>query len=175
MNLVNIPPLLKGGLVRVVIETPKGYRNKLGYDPELKAFLLKKTLPEGMAFPYDFGFIPQTQGEDGDPLDALVLMPESLPAGTLVTCRLIGVIQAKQFSKGENGIRNDRYLTVSDAAAEFQHLREPGDLPGGMLEQLEKFFINYNELEERRFKLVGVKGAKAAVKAIKHAVRAHER
>lgn len=174
MNLVNIPPLLKGGLVRIVIETPKGYRSKLSYDPEVKAFVLKKTLPEGMAFPYDFGFIPQTEGEDGDPLDALVLMPESVPAGTLVTCRVIGVIQAKQSGREEPGIRNDRYLAVSEAAPEFQGLREPGDLPGGMLEQLEKFFINYNELERRRFKLVGVKGAKAAVKAIRRAIQAHK-
>lgn len=172
MNFLRVPPLIDRRLVRVIIETPKGSRNKLTYDPELKLFALKKTLPEGMVFPFDFGFIPRTRAEDGDPLDALVLMPESLPPGTAIACRIIGVIEARQsVGKGEKQIRNDRYLAVSAAAGEFHDVREPDDLPDGMLEQLEKFFVNYNELEGRRFKLRGVKGAKAAFKAVRAAVK----
>src|SRR5436305_106868 len=109
MNFINLPPLVKHGLVRVIVETPKGSRNKLSYDPELKLFGLKKTLPQGMVFPFDFGFIPRTKGEDGDPLDVLVLMPESSPPGTAVTCRIIGLIEGRQLDgKGEKGKRNDR-------------------------------------------------------------------
>jgi inorganic pyrophosphatase len=172
MNLINLPPLLKGDLVCVVIETPKGSRNKLAYDSESKAFGLKKTLPEGMVFPFDFGFIPSTLGGDGDPIDAMVLLPESLPPGTLVPCRILGVIEARQSkSKGGKGIRNDRYLAVSDAACEYRNLPEPEDFPAGMLEQLAKFFVNYNELEGSKFKLLGVKGAKPALKAIRRAVK----
>jgi inorganic pyrophosphatase len=173
MNFLKLPPLIDKNRVRVIIETPKGSRNKLTYDPEFKLFTLKKTLPKGMVFPFDFGFIPQSKAEDGDPLDALVLMPESLPPGTAVTCRIIGAIEARQ-SEGRSGkgVRNDRYLAVSEAASEFQNLREPEDLPDGMLEQLEKFFINYNELEGRHFKLLGVKGPKAALKAIRSAIKA---
>lgn len=63
-------------LVIVVIETPKGSRNKYAYDPKEHIFELKKVLPAGMAFPYDFGFVPSTRGGDGDPLDVLVLMDE---------------------------------------------------------------------------------------------------
>lgn len=170
MNLFKIPPFLKGGLIRVVCETPKGSRNKLNYDPELKQFVLKKTLPEGMVFPFDFGFIPQTKGGDGDPLDVLVLMPESLPPGVLISCRLLGVIEALQFEKKEShGVRNDRYLAVSDTACEFRNLAKPEDLPEGMLAQLEKFFVNYNELEGRRFKLRSVHGPKPALKTIRAA------
>jgi inorganic pyrophosphatase len=172
MNFVKVSPLMEKNLVRIIVETPKGSRNKLSYDPELKLFALKKTLPEGMVFPFDFGFIPRTKGEDGDPLDALVMMPESLPPGTAVACRIIGLIEARQSeAKRDKGIRNDRYLAVSDAAGEFQNLNEPDDLPDGMLEELEKFFVNYNELEGRRFKLLGVKGPKAALKAIRRAVK----
>jgi inorganic pyrophosphatase len=170
MNLQKLSPFLKGGLIRVVIETPKGFRNKLGYDPELKAFVLKKTLPEGMVFPYDFGFIPQTEGADGDPLDALVLMPESLAPGCLVTCRVLGVIEATQAERKGKAVRNDRYLMVSDTACEFTGLKKPDDLPPGMLEQLEKFFVHYNILEGRSFRLRGVTGPKGALKSIRRAV-----
>lgn len=169
MNLLNVSPFAKEHLIRVVIETPKGSRNKIDYDPEVKAFALAKTLPEGMVFPYDFGFIPQTEGEDGDPLDALVLMPESLPPGCLVNCRIIGVIEGKQTERKGKSVRNDRYLAVSDTACEFERFKSPEDLPAGLLDQLEKFFINYNELEGRQFKLLGVKGPKAALKQLKKA------
>ena len=80
-----------GNLVHVVIETPKASRNKYAFDPELKIFQLKKVLPEGMTFPYDFGFIPSTKAEDGDPVDVLVLMDEPAFAGCLLKCRVIGV------------------------------------------------------------------------------------
>jgi len=170
MNLIKIEPFLKDGLVRVVIETPKGSRNKLSFDPDLKAFVLKKTLPQGMVFPFDFGFVPQTQGEDGDPLDVLVLMPETLSPGTVVECRIIGVIKAEQREgKSAKSVRNDRYLAVSETACEFSEIQKPENLPENMLEQLEKFFINYNELEGREFKLRGVKGAKAATKDLRRA------
>lgn len=168
MNLTNIPPFTRQ-LVRIVIETPKGSRNKFAYDPELKVFALAKTLPEGMVFPYDFGFIPQTKGADGDPLDALVLMPETVDPGCLVACRIIGVILATQAEKKGKGVRNDRYLAVSDTACEFHNLKTPDDLPGGMLGQLEQFFVNYNALEKRTFRLHGIEGPKHALKAIRRA------
>ena len=80
--------------INVVIETPRGARTKLAYDRERAAFVVKKVLPQGMSFPFDFGFIPSTAGDDGDPLDVLVLMDEPVPIGTVVPSRLIGVIEA---------------------------------------------------------------------------------
>src|SRR4029453_15828071 len=77
--------------VRVVIETPKGSRNKYAFDVKDKFFALKKVLPAGMAFPYDFGFVPSTRAEDGDPVDVLVLMDEPAFPGCVLTCRPIGV------------------------------------------------------------------------------------
>src|ERR1700744_6665525 len=64
----------KTGTCRAIIETPKGCRNKFDYDPETGLFKLGGLLPEGMMFPFDFGFLPSTLGEDGDPLDIMVLM-----------------------------------------------------------------------------------------------------
>src|SRR5215471_17358488 len=79
--------------IRVVIETPKGSRNKYAFDLDDEVFVLKKVLPAGMAFPYDFGFVPSTEAEDGDPIDVLVLMDEPAFAGCILTCRPVGVIE----------------------------------------------------------------------------------
>jgi len=100
-------------LVRVIIETPKGCRNKYKYDPEIGAFKLSKVLPEGMVFPYDFGFIPGTKAEDGDPIDVLLLMDQPAFAGCVIESRLIGVLEAEQSKQGETE-RNDRLIAVAD-------------------------------------------------------------
>src|SRR5438067_4122518 len=102
----------ESGTMNVVIETSKGSRNKLTYNPEEGLFELSKVLPRGMVFPFDFGFIPSTVGDDGDPLDVLVLMDEPVPAGCKIAARLLGVIEAEQ---GKNGKleRNDRLIAVA--------------------------------------------------------------
>src|SRR3977135_997199 len=97
--------------IHVVIEHPKGSRNKYAFDPEQKVFELKKVLPAGMAFPYDFGFIPSTKAEDGDPVDVLVLMDEPAFPGVVVKCRLIGIIEGEQ-GDNEDKERNDRVVAV---------------------------------------------------------------
>src|SRR6266852_1252369 len=81
---------------RVIIETPKGSRNKFDYDPESGLFMLGGLLPEGMMFPFDFGFIPSTLGDDGDPLDIMVLMDAPAHVGCLIDARIIGIIESKQ-------------------------------------------------------------------------------
>jgi len=98
-------------IIQVVIETPKGSRNKYAFDPKQKIFELKKVLPAGMAFPYDFGFVPSTLADDGDPVDVLVLMDEPAFPGCLLKCRIIGVIEGEQRSRKEKG-RNDRIVGV---------------------------------------------------------------
>src|SRR5512138_2441189 len=82
-----------------VIETPRGSQNKFKYEPELGLFLLHKTLPAGMAFPYEFGYIPGTQAEDGDPIDVIIFMDQPGFAGCVLVVRLVGVIEAEQKEK----------------------------------------------------------------------------
>src|SRR5436190_11771989 len=91
----------ESSLINAVIDTPKGSRKKYKYDEDLGLFLLRKELPRGASFPYDFGFIPGTRGEDGDPLDVLVLTDEPSFPGCLARVRLIGVIEAEQTEKGK--------------------------------------------------------------------------
>src|SRR5438552_8843172 len=113
-DLSKLSPQLdqKKGTCRAIIETPKGCRNKFDYDPNSGLFMLGGLLPEGMMFPYDFGFVPSTLGEDGDPLDVLVLMDEPAHVGCLVDIRLIGVMEAEQTQDGAT-IRNDRLIGVA--------------------------------------------------------------
>src|SRR3954471_15779307 len=100
------------GNLNVVIETPKGCRNKYAFDFDLEGYRLKTVLPEGAVFPFDFGSIPGTVGEDGDPLDVLLLMDEPAFTGCLIEARVLGIIQAEQTSKGET-TRNDRLVAVA--------------------------------------------------------------
>ena len=102
----------KKSTCRAIIETPKGCRNKFDYDPESNLFVLGGLLPEGMMFPFDFGFIPSTLGEDGDPLDILVLMDAPAHVGCLIEVRIIGIITAEQTEDG-NTEANDRLLGVA--------------------------------------------------------------
>src|SRR5215813_5255093 len=97
-DLTTLPHQLdeKTRVCRAIIETPKGFRNKFDYDPDSNLFQLAGLLPEGMMFPFDFGFIPSTLGEDGDPLDIMVLMDAPAHVGCLLDVRIIGVIMAEQ-------------------------------------------------------------------------------
>src|SRR5947209_2197127 len=103
------------GELYVVIETPKGSRNKYAFDEMKGLYKLKKVLPLGTLFPFDFGFVPSTLGDDGDPLDVLLLMDEPVFPGCLVAARLLGVIEAEQTEDGETE-RNDRLIAVSAAS-----------------------------------------------------------
>ena len=107
--------------VNVIIETPKGSRNKFKYDPDLRMFKLSKVLPEGMVFPYDFGFVPSTKGEDGDPVDVLVLADEPTFPGCLLECRLVGVLEAEQEEK-KNGRRTQDLLPLRNNRCSIRRL-----------------------------------------------------
>src|SRR5579863_660959 len=103
----------KKGTCRAIIETPKGSRNKFDYDPESNLFMLGGLLPEGMMFPFDFGFIPSSLGGDGDPLDIIVLMDAPAHPGCIIEVRLIGIIEAEQTEKKGKTEVNNRLLGVA--------------------------------------------------------------
>jgi inorganic pyrophosphatase len=97
---VDLPPFSKTDELHIIIDTPKGSRNKYEYDIEYNLFMLGGVLPAGAVFPFDFGYIPSTEGGDGDPLDVLVLMDEPVFVGCLVPARVLGVIEAEQTEDG---------------------------------------------------------------------------
>jgi inorganic pyrophosphatase len=158
----------KYGLLQVIIETPAGSRNKFAFDPKQEIFALKKVLPAGMVFPYDFGFVPQTIAPDGDPIDVLILMDEPAFPGCAVRARLIGVIEGEQLD-GKKKIRNDRLVAVAEANHMYANVRKLKDLPRKWVKELEVFFVNYHNLEGKEYRLLGCKGADVALRLIKDA------
>ena len=158
------------GLVRVVVDTPKGSRNKYKYDETLGLYRLSKVLPLGLAFPYDFGFIPSTRAEDGDPLDVLLLGEEALFPGCLVTVRLVGVIQAEQTEPGKT-FRNDRLMGAIETSVNRPVIQTLEDLQPERLDEIESFFMAYNHLEGRYFKPLGRHGPARAEQLLADGIR----
>jgi inorganic pyrophosphatase len=156
--------------IHVVIETPKGSRNKFSFDPGLKIFALKKVLPAGMTFPYDFGFIPSTKAEDGDPTDVLVLMDETAFPGCLVKCRVIGVIEGEQGKKKDKE-RSDRIVAIEQENHDYARIKHVRDLGDEFLEELEEFFVNYHQHLGKKFKVLDVKGPAEARRRIEDGMR----
>ena len=160
------------GDLTAVIETPKGSPNKYDYDEECGAFRLAGVMSEGTTFPYDFGFVPSTIAEDGDPLDILVFLDAPAPVGCVLTVRLIGVIEAKQRKKGEDWIRNDRLLAVATHAHTHEHIQTLDDLRPRQVDEIEAFFCNYNEIKGSEFKPIDRGGPKKARQLVDQAATA---
>lgn len=157
--------------IQVVIETPKGSRNKYAFDPEQKIFELKKVLPAGMAFPYDFGFVPSTIAGDGDPLDVLVLMDEPAFPGCLLQCRVIGVIEGRQGKKKAKE-RNDRIVAIESANHSYAHVKHIHDLGKKFIREIEEFFVNYHDLTGKKYRILDVCGPTEARRCIEKSIAA---
>ena len=155
-------------VIDVVIETPRGCRNKYAYDEEAKAFRLKKIMPVGAVFPYDFGFIPHTKGGDGDPLDILVIMDEAAYPGCIVGCKIVGILKAVQSEK-DGPERNDRLIGVSVVSHANENVHNITDINENILDEIQHFFISYNQQAGKEFKPQGWSGADEAMQVVEKA------
>ena len=165
-NFINLPSFTEDGDVHVVIETPRGSRAKFAYEPKLETFTLSKSLLVGLTYPHDWGFVPSTKADDGDPLDIMVVHDAATFPGLVLTCRIIGILQIEQKKKGK-AERNDRLFAVPRRSHFEQGLHDVRDLSRPIQEELEKFFIATDELEDKKLEIIGWKGPKVALKAIK--------
>jgi len=162
---------LTGKFIQVVIETPKGSPYKYAFDPDLQIFRLKKSLPMGMAFPFDFGFIPNTIGGDGDPIDVLVIMDQPAYPGCLVECRALGVLMATQREKNGKAFRNDRILAISSCSRLFKDLQKIEHLNKDMKKEIQNFFVDYNTHLGEKFTPLKFAGANEARKLITNGIK----
>ncbi len=151
--------------VTVIVESARGSRNKYKFDETTGKFKLSKIMPEGMTFPFDFGFFPNTKSQDGDPLDVLILNDAPTFPGCQIDCRLIGVIQAMQTEQGEKK-RNDRLIAVAAASILFEDITEISQLQQSLLKQLQEFFVNYQKARDVPFEIMSVEGSHAARKQL---------
>ena len=153
--------------LRVVVETPRGSQVKYAYEPECDCFVLRTVMPSGMIFPYDFGFIPSTLGDDGDPLDVLILMDFPVVPGCILTARLIGVIEAEQKEKGGDWIRNDRLIAVATDARTHDGEKSLKDLRPHLVDEITAFFVDYNRLHDKKFRPLHNGGTHSALDLVK--------
>lgn len=149
----------------IIIDTPKGSRNKYEFDEKRRRLKLSGILPVGSVFPFDFGFIPDTVGGDGDPLDVLIMMDEAAFPGCLVAARLIGVIKANQTEKGKTN-RNDRLIAVATDSVTHSHVRSLNDVNKNLVDQIEHFFVSYNQIKGKKFEPLSREGPIKAMEVV---------
>lgn len=151
----------------VIIESPKGSRQKYTFDKEAKLFRLKKVLAPGLVFPFDFGFIPGTHGEDGDPLDILVLSEYQGFPGCIMDVRLIGCLQATQSTGGKKSYRNDRFIGILEQSNAFDRYMSLEELPDTLIDSIKLFFTTYLQAEGKSIHWEENLNARQAVEKLK--------
>ena len=162
-DLTRLPLRGKGGAFHVVVESPRGSTVKLKYEPALGTFTVSRPLTRGLRYPFDWGFVPSTRGQDGDPLDALVYWDVPTWPGVVLPCRALGVLEVEQKKKGGRGReRNDRLLMVPVSAVRAEHLRSHEDLSRREREELEHFFLAVVAFADKDARMLGWEGPAAA-------------
>ena len=158
----------ESGEVNVIIETPKGSRNKYKYEDGERLFSLSKVLPVGSYFPFDFGFVPSTLAQDGDPIDVLIASTRPLVPGCVINVRPIGVLMME-----DNSGKDEKIIAVPSQklTMRYDKVKEYTDLPEITVKQIEHFFEHYKDLEPGKWvKIFGWKGAKEAGELIVEAI-----
>ncbi len=155
---------------QAIIETPKGRRNKFKYESDSGLYTLSRVLPQGFIFPFDFGFIPSTAADDGDPLDVVVLMDEPAHVGCVLKIRLIGVIKLVQTEKGKK-TENDRLIGVSVPSFEYDAVKTISDLKESLIKQITDFMALYNKDSDKQDEVTGVDGPDRALQILENAIR----
>ncbi len=164
-TLLELPPTADGGLIHVVIESPRGATSKIKYDEELQVFTLQRSLPLGLAYPHDWGFVPGTRAEDGDPLDALVLSEGTTYPGMVVRARPLALVKVEQDAPGGGRQRNDRVLAAPDRAPRAT-VRSFEDLPARVREEIDQFFLNVTFFQNKNVRVLGWEGPERALDAV---------
>ncbi len=150
--------------VNVMVEIPKGSRNKYEYDTKRKVIKFDRMLFSAMHYPSDYGFITDTLAEDGDPLDALVLVWEPTFPGCMIEARPVGLFRMRD-EKGPDA----KILCIPLGDPMWNHIRTLDDVPPHLLKEIEHFFRVYKDLEEKKTGVEGWEGLDAALRDIKEA------
>jgi inorganic pyrophosphatase len=165
-DLLKLPARAGNGDIHAIVETPRGAQAKLKYEPELGGFVLSKSLMLGLAYPYDWGFIPSTLADDGDPLDIMIIHEAATSPGLILRCHVIGALLMVETKKGKKE-RNDRLLAVPTHSHLERNLTHTRALPPATRDELEKFFVATDELEDKTLRFEGWVGPKHALRLLK--------
>lgn len=150
MDLSRIPAQPKPGIISVLIEIPAGSKNKYEFDKDLQAFALDRVLYASVHYPYDYGFIPNTLADDGDPLDGMVLIDQPTFPGCVIAARPIGMLEMI-----DGGDRDEKILCVPDKDPRFAEVRSLKNVAPHRLEEIAEFFRTYKNLEKKVTEILG--------------------
>jgi inorganic pyrophosphatase len=150
VDLSLIPAQPKPGIINVLIEIPGGSKNKYEFDKELNAFALDRVLSSSVKYPYDYGFIPNTLADDGDPLDGMVMMDEPTFPGCIIAARPIGFLEMI-----DGGDRDEKILCVPAKDPRYANVNSLKDVPHHRLEEIAEFFRTYKNLEKKVTQILG--------------------
>jgi inorganic pyrophosphatase len=169
-DLLRLPTFAADAAVHAVIETPRHAPAKFKYEPKLGCFVLSRTLTAGLSYPYNWGFIPSTRGDDGDPLDVLVICDVTVFAGLVMRCEAIGVLEVQQTEKGRT-LRNDRLFLVPVEGCNDRDCHDVRDMSAGFRQELEHFFVAAVANTGKKLKMLGWQGPKRARRLIETGAR----
>ncbi|MEL6159349.1 MAG: inorganic diphosphatase [Cyanobacteria bacterium J06627_32] len=152
MDLSRIPAQPKAGIVNVLIEIPAGSKNKYEFDKDLNAFALDRVLFSSVQYPYDYGFIPNTLADDGDPLDGMVMMDQPTFPGCVIAARPIGMMEMI-----DGGDRDEKILCVPAEDPRYNNVKTLDDVEQHRLDEIAEFFASYKNLEKKEVEILGWK------------------
>jgi len=152
-------------VVNMIVEIPKGKRNKFELDKETGLIRLDRYLFSSSVYPGDYGFVPQTLAADGDPLDVLVMVSEPTFSGCLIETRVVGMFKMK-----DKGFDDFKVLGVPHGDPLFGHVKKLEDVPPHFLREVEHFFGTYKQLEGAHTESLGWIGAEEATQEVRDSV-----
>ncbi len=150
MDLSRIPAQPEPGLINVLIEIPGGSKNKYEFDKKMGAFILDRVLFSSVQYPYDYGFIPNTLADDGDPLDGLVMIDEPTFPGCVIASRPIGMLEMI-----DSGDRDEKILCVPAEDPRYSHVKSLEDVAPHRLDEIAEFFRTYKNLQKKVTEILG--------------------
>jgi inorganic pyrophosphatase len=154
-RLTDLAAFDKDGVLRVVVEAPKGSTVKIAYEPELETFCVSRGFPLGIAYPYDWGFIPGTVAADGDPVDALVLHATATYPGVVLPCKVLGMVELREDLKGGKRQINNRVIAIPNWDDRLGEVEKAADLPKRIRDELEQFFLSTTFFTAKNVKIEG--------------------
>ena len=169
MDLSLIPAQPKPGIINVLIEIPAGSKNKYEFDKDLNAFALDRVLYASVQYPYDYGFIPNTLADDGDPLDGMVIMDQPTFPGCVIAARPIGMLKMI-----DGGDRDEKILCVPDKDPRYTNVTSLDDIASHRLDEIAEFFRTYKNLEKKVTEITGWENVEAVKPLIEECIKAYK-
>ena len=169
MDLSLIPAQPEPGVINVLIEIPGGSKNKYEFDKDMNAFALDRVLFASVKYPYDYGFVPNTLADDGDPLDGMVMMDEPTFPGCVIAARPIGMLLMI-----DGGDRDEKILCVPAEDPRYNEVKSIKDIAPHRLEEIAEFFRTYKNLEKKVTEIQGWKDVDAVNPLIEECIKAYK-